>query len=126
MVTCSLLDRLGAALATYPNSFYLLVEWFASNDEDRFMAEYVDENGYIEVSDLPDGPTRQRYKALAFLVSLGFELRRQCNRDVLHYHRVSPDHMFRLRRYIRCMRCQEQEQQQQLGQQQQQQQGQQP
>jgi hypothetical protein len=107
MVTCSLLDRFATALATYPNSFYLLVEWFATYDEDNFMADYVEKNGYMEVSDLPHGPTRERYKTLAFLVSLGFELRHMNGQDVLLYHRVSPDNMFHLRRYIRCMRCQQ-------------------
>lgn len=104
-ITCALLDRFYHALAdSYPESFYLLVEWFSDYDHDGFMKHEVLKNGFLPVSDLPSGPTRERYKALAFLVALGFELKLQRGVDVVHYHRVTPDVMFKLRQYIRTTR----------------------
>lgn len=104
-LTCAVLDRLHHALSRwYPDSFYLLVEWFSDYDHDGFMLHEIMENGYIPVIDLPTGPTQSKYEALAFLVSLGFELKRRRGEDIVHYHQVPPDVMFQLRHYIRQLR----------------------
>lgn len=103
--TCTDLYRFYSALSEdYPESFYLLVEWFESFDLDGYMLQQVRDNGYLQVLDLPFGPTREKYKGMAFMVTLGFELRAKDNQDIVHYHQVSHDVMFRLREYIRVMR----------------------
>lgn len=104
-LTCALLDRFYSALRHgYPESFFLLVEWFTHYDCDGFMLQEVQERGFREVVDLPLDHRRDRYKSLAFISYLGFEMRKVSGVDVIHYHMVDPGIMFKLRHYIRVMR----------------------